>query len=75
MNSETQAIEALMAASLSSECVIIPYDSPAAVSSTLIASVLGTRVKILDGVADQVEFNVAISALPSQEVNNAFDNC
>ena len=66
MNSETQAIEALMAASLSSECVIIPYDSPAAVSSTLIASVLGTRVKILDGVADQVEFNVAISALPSQ---------
>jgi hypothetical protein len=51
-----QAVEALTAASLASECVIIPYDSLAATdAAAFLVSILGSRIKVLDGVSDEVE--------------------
>ena len=62
-----QAVEALTAASLASECVIIPYDSIAATdAAAFLVSILGSRIKLLDGVSDEVEVNAAIAALPAQ---------
>ena len=57
---------------LSSAAFVVPNDASAAVidAANRIKTVLGARVQVCDGIADEVELQAAYDALPTSDGNN-----